>query len=660
MNEYDKNHQEISSESLESKLNQLNLSSSSFDVNSNDDDEEQIPVSIDSPTIPQPLNASHQTDCKSTSSSEFGVDWSNRACPTSHCWFPVDSNGSSTNISESNSNLKSKLLCCETCGLTVHSHRLTNSKVITSDFPSPCRPSFVDVNSNSSDYDKHFWCQENTLPTPCLICQRTSVTATLFAHGIDQLSSMSASDIANEFTSIFSSKPGNFMQKLSESSGGIVCLWCSRSYHHSCWERVTNKDDQVHCDYGIFRNIIVRPQWLTRSLQSPLGFRARLPDNLSSDSFPYTPVLFFINKRSGGQVGEKIYRELLRKFNPRQIFLLENNDTITRALDMYSALPNTRICVFGGDGTVGWILNRLAEIYPERKNPPVGICPLGTGNDLSRVLNWGGEYEAKQLVQTLINLPQSKVVTLDRWKVELEQFDMSRQNLSTNNDRGNDSPITRVFQTLFKQPPRFALEIHRDSYEQYHALPNSRFINYMSFGFDAAIALNFHDQRTRNPEKFSSPLKNKFMYLNESCKYLDEFTRANLWNLSSYIRLICDGQNLTNAMRDCHTLVILNISGYAAGANPWGNTGSTMSSDLFDRQDFGDRKIEIVGLTTAHMAAIHMGFRGNRIAQCNQVRIELCYPMTAQMDGEPFYLPASTAVNISHAGQVLVLSNDNK
>jgi hypothetical protein len=34
--------------------------------------------------------------------------------------------------------------------------------------------------------------------------------------------------------------------------------------------------------------------------------------------------------------------------------------------------------------------------------------------------------------------------------------------------------------------------------------------------------------------------------------------------------------------------------------------------------------------------------------------------MTAQMDGEPFYLPESVAVNISHAGQVLVLKNENR
>jgi hypothetical protein len=212
------------------------------------------------------------------------------------------------------------------------------------------------------------------------------------------------------------------------------------------------------------------------------------------------------------------------------------------------------------------------------------------------------------------------------------------------------------------------------------------------------------------------------MYLNESRKYLNDFARSKMWNLSSYIRLICDGENLTDSIKNCHTLLVLNIPGYASGTNPWGKTSSNNSSsssspliniqkdsdsfeqvstgsleliDLpanthevyelitlndcsneqinlssitttnnstgrFERQDFGDKKIEVVGLSTTHMATIHIGFRGIRIAQCSQLRIELCCPMTAQMDGEPFYLPESVAVNITHAGQVLVLKNENR
>jgi len=46
--------------------------------------------------------------------------------------------------------------------------------------------------------------------------------------------------------------------------------------------------------------------------------------------------------------------------------------------------------VAGGDGTVGWVLGSLAELYKQDRKPvlPVGIIPLGTGNDLSRSFGW--------------------------------------------------------------------------------------------------------------------------------------------------------------------------------------------------------------------------------------------------------------------------------
>ena len=138
-------------------------------------------------------------------------------------------------------------------------------------------------------------------------------------------------------------------------------------------------------------NIIVRPQWLHRCNQSSTGFRAQFTSQLvdkegGEDYFPYTPIVFFINKDSGGHKGEEIYRKFLRKLNPRQIFLLTNNAVITNAIDMYYLLPNIRLCVMGGDGTVNWVLSCLVNSLPPNKRPPVGVFPLGTCNDLSRTL----------------------------------------------------------------------------------------------------------------------------------------------------------------------------------------------------------------------------------------------------------------------------------
>lgn len=46
--------------------------------------------------------------------------------------------------------------------------------------------------------------------------------------------------------------------------------------------------------------------------------------------------------------------------------------------------------VAGGDGTVGWVLGSLGELKKQGREPfpPVGVIPLGTGNDLSRSFGW--------------------------------------------------------------------------------------------------------------------------------------------------------------------------------------------------------------------------------------------------------------------------------
>jgi hypothetical protein len=213
----------------------------------------------------------------------------------------------------------------------------------------------------------------------------------------------------------------------------------------------------------------------------------------------------------------------------------------------------------------------------------------------------------------------------------------------------------------------------------------------MSFGLDAAVVLDFHARRTRDSTKFTSPFKNKLLYINEARKYFNEFAFGSAWNLGSYTRLICDGKDLTDSIRSCHTLVILNIPGFGSGTRPWGRvvtSNSVSSSNLqkdddsldedekvqttttatvapntstqFETQDFGDRKIEVLGLNTTQMAFIHLGFRGSRIAQCHEVQIEFSHPMPVHMDGEPFYLPGSIVVHVTHAGQVMVLRNENR
>lgn len=76
--------------------------------------------------------------------------------------------------------------------------------------------------------------------------------------------------------------------------------------------------------------------------------------------------------------------------NPIQIFELSSYGP-KEPLNLISKIRSTacRVLVAGGDGTIGWILNEISRrsIQPI---PEVCILPIGTGNDLSRVLGWGG------------------------------------------------------------------------------------------------------------------------------------------------------------------------------------------------------------------------------------------------------------------------------
>ncbi|CAF1461454.1 unnamed protein product, partial [Didymodactylos carnosus] len=518
----------------------------------------------------------------------YGVDWSSTAHPNSHCWHPCPKDNSNvyfcqysgcvneTLLAKTNRNTTvttdNILLQCESCSFIIHSHHLSFSSPIRIPL---CRLTFIDNKTDASRFDKHFWRNVNVLTNPCNFCKRKANS--LFTRPLT--TAIDLSELENSTVSAIIPTPTTTKSTVC----GIQCVWCSRTYHKKCFEKL-DELLKTECDYGTLRNIIVRPQCIRKY---PDRFKAVNDDKtLNMDS----PLLVFINKRSGGQIGEKIYKKLLKILNPRQIFLLDNNQTILNALEIYSELSNTRVCVFGGDGSVGWVLAKLADFYHGLNNPPVAIGPLGTGNDLSRVLGWGDVYDSKRLLPTLLQIPKSHPIPLDRWHVVVEPLSQISSSLpisTTSIDHKHRNKVElRNHQQDFllnHNNPKFVRETNRPSYLNHRTLPNSYFINYMSFGLDAAIALEFHDKRTREPEKFSSPFKNKLMYLNESRKYMGDFTKSNRWNLSAYLTLICDDRNYTESIRNCHTLVVLNIPGYASGTNPWGKSSSNSSSS----RDFG-------------------------------------------------------------------------
>lgn len=91
---------------------------------------------------------------------------------------------------------------------------------------------------------------------------------------------------------------------------------------------------------------------------------------------------------------------------------------------MFRHVKHFRVLVCGGDGTVAWVLDAI-ERFEFESPPPVAILPLGTGNDLARVLQWGGGLSnalGKGGIGGLLHdIDHSAVTMLDRWSVTINE-----------------------------------------------------------------------------------------------------------------------------------------------------------------------------------------------------------------------------------------------
>jgi len=86
-------------------------------------------------------------------------------------------------------------------------------------------------------------------------------------------------------------------------------------------------------------------------------------------------------------------------------------------LHAFRKFPQFRILIGGGDGTFGWVLSVLEEAQDALlfKEPPCALLPLGTGNDLARVLSWGPGYSGEKVLSILRSVDNSNLVHLDRY-----------------------------------------------------------------------------------------------------------------------------------------------------------------------------------------------------------------------------------------------------
>ncbi|XP_059645453.1 diacylglycerol kinase 1 [Cornus florida] len=323
------------------------------------------------------------------------------------------------------------------------------------------------------------------------------------------------------------------------------------------------------------------------------------------------PLLVFINKKSGAQRGDSLRQRLNILLNPVQVFELSSTQGPEMGLYLFRRVPHFRILVCGGDGTVGWVLNAIDKqnfVSP----PPVAILPAGTGNDLARVLSWGGGLGSVErqggLCTVLHHIEHAAVTILDRWKIAIV------------NKQGKQL-----------QSPKYMN-------------------NYLGVGCDAKVALEIHNLREENPEKFYNQFMNKVLYAREGAKGIMDRTLADFpWQ----VRVEVDGTEI-EVPEDAEGVLVANIGSYMGGVDLWQNEDETY--DNFDPQSMHDKILEVVSISgTWHLGKLQVGLsRARRLAQGQSIKIQLLAALPVQIDGEP-WLQQPCTLAISHHGQAFML-----
>ncbi|OAD52271.1 Diacylglycerol kinase theta [Eufriesea mexicana] len=338
------------------------------------------------------------------------------------------------------------------------------------------------------------------------------------------------------------------------------------------------------------------------------------------------PLLVFVNVKSGGCQGLQLISSFRKLLNPYQVFDLDNGGPLP-GLYVFRHIKDYKILVCGGDGTIGWVLQCLDNVGQDSEcsSPACAIVPLGTGNDLARVLCWGPGYTGGEdplnLLRDVIDAEES---LLDRWTVVFHPEDKEDKQLATNTGGAGatNEDNTQIF------------------------VMN----NYFGIGLDADLCLDFHNAREENPNKFKSRLHNKGVYVSMSIRKMVK--RKLCKDLHKEIRLEVDGKLVE--LPQVEGIIILNILSWGSGANPW---GPDSKEDQFCTPNHGDGMLEVVGVTgIMHLGQIQSGLRtAMRIAQGGHIKIHLHSDIPVQVDGEPWVQSPGDIVVLKSAVKATML-----
>lgn len=314
-------------------------------------------------------------------------------------------------------------------------------------------------------------------------------------------------------------------------------------------------------------------------------------------------VSFLINPVSGGGEGRRLSAflpEIMASFDFDENQWRSEFTVLEGIEDQIHQLMNTsnKLIAVGGDGTMSDVLSCLA------KNPEidvkVGLIPLGTGNDLARVMKIFGNYVNKGLLNTIRKLLSAPSKQFDLWTVNGEM-------------------------TLAA---------------------------YLSAGLDARVAEKF------NQDRAAGKLPWKAVWLNK-LYYLVVFMRVRNHHLAQGTTLEYESEGGIQVKVDLsgkRSIIIGNIPSYGGGANPF------RDSDYNDGliEVIPVRNIwKFVSVMMTSASSIFQKLITNLYLPCYHARkVKLTIPEgeSVQVDGEDCTAKLSGQVlNIEHRRRVKLL-----
>lgn len=235
-------------------------------------------------------------------------------------------------------------------------------------------------------------------------------------------------------------------------------------------------------------------------------------------------------------------------------------------LYVFRHIKDYKILVCGGDGTVGWVLQCLDNVGQDSEcsSPPCAVVPLGTGNDLARVLRWGSGYAGgEDPLNLLRDVIEAEEVRLDRWtvifhtdeapQIPTKNIPVQDQPSVTSTASTTPSSVTAMGSSVASSLLSAGVSMGGSTSEDNASIYVMN--NYFGLGIDADLCLGFHNAREENPERFNSRFHNKGVYVKMGLRKM--VSRKSWKDLQKEIRLEVDGKVVN--LPPVEGIIILNI-----------------------------------------------------------------------------------------------------